>query len=358
VKKSQPLRAFLCVCVTVVAGILHVRVAYSQPYRNENVSFENGRGHVKLAGTLSVPSGTGAFPAVLLIAAAGPVGRDEDVEGHRVFAVLADYLVRRGIAVLRYDKRGVGASTGDFDNASFDDLVSDAAIAFHYLKTRPEVQAGHVGVIGHSEGGSIAPAVAVADADVAFVVAMAGSGLSGEVRITELQVYAAQQRGASTEQQAKIRVLCRQIFQTVATTPDDVRVGAGISGLIDAAVAAKTLDSKAAAATRELLTPALVRQELNDNPIEYLKKVHVPVLALVGSLDRTVPAGPYVEVMTPVLRTIPGSKVQVLPGLNHVMQTAHTGSPREFGTLKESISPLALQVIGDWVGMQAHSGPH
>ena len=108
-----------------------------RPYTNQEVSFNNDPGPVKLAGTFSVPNGEGPFPAVLLIAASGPEARDENADGHLVFVVLADHLLRQGVAVLRYDKRGVGASTGDFDKATFDDLVSDAAAAFRYLKSRP-----------------------------------------------------------------------------------------------------------------------------------------------------------------------------------------------------------------------------
>jgi hypothetical protein len=297
----------------------------------------------------------GPFPAVILIAASGSEGRDEEVAGHRVFVVLADYLLRQGVAVLRYDKRGVGASTGDLDKASFDDLVSDAATAFRYLKTRAEVNMKRLGIIGHSEGGSIAPAVAASDKDVAFVVAMAGSGLSGEFRITESQVYMARERGASSEQQNRIRALCQQIFRAVAATSDDVPARLGIKTLIDAAVARNTLKPEEAESTRELMTPQFVRRELQDNPVSYLARVHVPVLAFVGSLDRIVPAEPYVKAMRPALAGIPGSKVLVLPGLNHVMQTAHTGSPREFGVIEESISPRALKTIGDWIGEQAHN---
>jgi hypothetical protein len=289
---------------------------------------------------------------VLLIAASGPEGRDENAGGHLVFVVLADHLLRQGVAVLRYDKRGVGASTGDFDKATFDDLVSDAAAAFHHLKSRPEVDLHRAGVIGHSEGGSIGPAVAVTDKDVAFVVAMAGSGLSGEFRIAEHWVFVAKEGGASPEQQEKVRAMGRQIFRVVAATSDDAVASGRIAALIDAAVADKALGKREAADIRQLMTPQFVRMELNDNPLSYLKKVSVPVLALVGSLDHTVPAGPYVEAMRPVLETIPGSKLEVLPGLNHMMQTAQTGSARDSESSQESISPLALRAVGDWIAEQ------
>jgi uncharacterized protein len=212
-----------------------------------------------------------------------------------------------------------------------------------------------VGVIGHSEGGSIAPAVAAAGGNVAFVVAIAGSGLSGEVRITAIQVYLAQERGATPAQQTRVRSLFTQIFRAVASTTNDAAASAQVAALIDEAVGAKALSTEEATPIRQLMTPSFVREALNDNPVTYLKKVHAPVLALVGSLDRIVPAGPYVEVMQPVLNTIPGSKLQVLPGLNHVMQTAQTGSPMEFGTIEESISPVALKVIGDWVAQQVRT---
>jgi pimeloyl-ACP methyl ester carboxylesterase len=312
---------------------------------------------VEIAGTMSVPTGRAPFAAVLLIAASGPEGRDEEVAGHRVFVVLADSLLRKGIAVLRYDKRGVGESSGDLSTASFDDLVSDAAAAFRYLHARPNVDPKRVGIIGHSEGGSIAPAVAAVDQDVAFVVAMAGSGLSGEVRITEQQAYLAQEGGASIEQQAAVRVLVQRIFRTVAETSDDAAAGTRIAVLIDEAVKANTLSVERASTTRQFLTPVFVRQELNDDPLQYLKQVHVPVLALVGSLDRIVPAGLYVDAVRPVLAKIPGSEMRVLPGLNHVMQTARTGSAKEFGTIEETISPVALATIDDWVARQVHRAP-
>jgi uncharacterized protein len=314
----------------------------SKPYTDQDVAFANEAAHINLAGTFSVPNGKGPFPAVLLVAASGPEGRDEEVEGHHVFVVLSDYLLKRGIAVLRYDKRGVGKSTGDWSRATFDDLVADADAAFRYLKSRPEVNRRRLGVIGHSEGGSIAPAVAATDKDVAFVVAMAGSGLSGEVRICEQQAYMAKEmRGESAEQAASMRSLCYKIFSTVAKTPDDAVASRHIDELVATAKADEQL--------KKQLTLQFVRQELTDDPVKYVRQIHVPMLALIGTLDRIVPAEPYVAVMKPILARIPGSGLEVLNGLNHVMQTAQTGSPLEFGTIEETISPVALQAIGDWI---------
>jgi uncharacterized protein len=323
-----------------------------RPYVDQEVTFFNIRGAVKLLGILSLPDGEGPFPGVVLLAASGPEDRDEDVVGHKVFVVLADYLLRQGIAVLRYDKRGVGHSGGQPNQSTFEDRVSDAEVASRYLRNSPGINPRKVGIVGHSEGGSIAPAVAAADPDVSFVVAMAGSGLSGEFRVTQMQVTMAQLKGATPQQQSAIRDLSARIFRVVAENKDDAVASQHIDTLIDEAVKAHTLDGDAAEATRQIMTPSFVREALSDHPIDYLKKVHVPVLALVGSLDQTVPSGPYVEAMNPVLQQIPGSQVRVLPGLNHVMQTARTGSPAEFATLDETISPVALTAIGEWIKQQ------
>lgn len=323
-----------------------------RPYTDQEVTYTSDHGAIKLAGTLSLPNSKGPFPAVLLVAAAGQMTRDEDAEGHKVFVVLADYLLREGVAVLRYDKRGVGASSGNFDKASFADLVADADAGFRYLYNHPEIDRRHIGIIGHSEGGSIGPAVASVDKDVTFVVAMAGSGLSGEFRVINSQVYLAQSVGAPPEQQEAVRKIDEKIFNTVAQTPDDATARDRVAAVIDAALASKAITEDQAKETRQDLRVEFVRTELDDKPIEYLKKVRVPVLALVGTLDKIVPPDPYVKVMQPVIDTIPGSKLQVLPNLNHVMQTARTGSPQEFGTLEETISPVALKTIGNWIAQQ------
>jgi len=328
-----------------------------RPYTDSEVSYTSDHGGIRLVGTLSLPdSGKGPFPAVLLVAAQGPMTRDENVAGHKVFVVLADRLLRQGIAVLRYDKRGTGSSGGNYDKGTFADFVADAEAGMRYLEHRPEIDHHHLGIIGHSEGGSIGPAIAATNPNVAFLVAMAGSGLSGVFRVINSQVYLSASFGAPARQQEAIRAMDQKIFDVVAQTPDNTTAQARVNAVIDEALAANAITEDQAKQTRNTLTVGLVRTELDDKPIEYLKRVHVPMLALVGSLDKVVPADAYVPVMRPVLETIPGSKLQVLPNLNHVMQTAHTGSPREFGMLEETISPVALQVIGDWVSQQV--SPH
>jgi hypothetical protein len=154
--------------------------ASAAPYWHRDVYFDNTAGHDRLAGTLSVPNGKGPFPAVVLVSGTGHNTRDEDVWGHKVFLVLGDALNRKGFAVLRYDKRGVGGSSGNYDAATTADFASDAEAAVAWLKTRPQIDASRIGVLGHSEGGIIAPAVAAVDKSVAFVVMIAGPCIRGD----------------------------------------------------------------------------------------------------------------------------------------------------------------------------------
>ena len=150
------------------------------PYREEEVAYHNKAAGIQLAATLTTPTGTGPFPAVLLICGSGPHDRDESLQGHRPFLVLADYLTRKGIAVLRADKRGVGQSTGDDESATMTDFATDAEAGVAYLKTRAEVDAHRIGLVGHSEGAMVAPMVATHNSDVAFLVLMAGPGVPGD----------------------------------------------------------------------------------------------------------------------------------------------------------------------------------
>jgi pimeloyl-ACP methyl ester carboxylesterase len=323
------------------------------PYKNENVRFENPRAHLELAGTFSTPQGKGPFPAILLIAGAGPMDRDEGI-GHRFFLVHADNLLRRGIAVLRYDKRGVRESAGDFSTATFDDLVSDARAAFAYLQARPEVDKKRLGVLGHSEGGSIAPAVAVNDKAVSFLVLMAGSGLRGDVRTTEQSAMRAIENGASPEQAAKVKALWQQLFATFRAAPDDATANTRLAKLIDAAAASAVITAEQAGALRNSVNAAALREMIKDDPVVYMRQVaaRVPTLALIGSKDLVVLPEPWLAVMRPLLKVNPRSSVVELPDHNHGFQRSTTGYLREINTIEESASPLVLQTIGDWVVKQ------
>src|SRR5579883_2826453 len=191
------------------------------PYSEEEVVFDNKTDAVQLAGTLTLPKGGGPFPAVVLITGSGPQDRDETLFGHRPFLVLADYLTRRGIAVLRVDDRGVGKSTGDFNKATVEDFAKDTFAGLEYLKSRKEIDGKRIGLIGHSEGATVASLLASRSTEVAFIVLMAGPGLKGDelwYSQTALMLKAA---GASAQQVKKYRQVQKQLVAIIQGEKND-----------------------------------------------------------------------------------------------------------------------------------------
>jgi len=190
------------------------------PYRSEDVSYENAKAAVKFAGTLTLPSGSGPFPAVLLITGSGPQDRDENIFGHKPFLVIADFLTRRGIAVLRVDDRGVGASTGDLTKATEDDLTDDALAGVAFLRGRADIQPARIGLIGHSEGADVAARSAARSTDVAFIVMLAGTGIPGEELLVSQGEAIMRASGASDEQIERNTEVQRAMFRIVREQQD------------------------------------------------------------------------------------------------------------------------------------------
>jgi fermentation-respiration switch protein FrsA (DUF1100 family) len=329
------------------------------PYDEKEVVYENKKAGVKLAGTLTLPPSGGPFPAVLLITGSGAQDRDEAVFGHRPFLVLADYLTRRGIAVLRVDDRGVGKSTGDRAKATSEDFAGDALAGVEYLKSIKEINPKQIGLIGHSEGGIIAPMVAIQSPDVAFIVLMAGTGLTGE-QILYLQtalIYKA--GGASDEAIAKDRKLKEQMFAVVKQEKDSVAAQKRLRKLLTDALAQMNEQEKQVLgysqdmpdiSIKEMLSPWF-RYFLTYDPKPTLMKVKCPVLAINGEKDMQVPPKENLPAIEQALKA-GGSKdytVKELPGLNHLFQKAETGSPTEYSKIEETISPTALDMMGDWI---------
>ena len=315
------------------------------PYRSEDVVYDGPAG--KLAGTLTMPQSGGPFAAAILIAGSGPHDRDETIFGHKPFLVLADYLTRHGMAVLRSDKRGVGQSAGDGASATTEDYAADVQAALAYLKTRKEIDPAKIGLIGHSEGGLIAPMVATKDKSVAFVVLMAGPGLRGD-RILVMQGHLIMQAmGASQEQLDTNDRIERQVLDAViaAKTPEDARASAKAVlvaaklGLPDAAV-----DARVAA-----VASPWFRYFLTYDPAPALAAVQCPMLALNGDKDLQVPAQ---EDLAAIKAANPRATTIALPGLNHLFQTAKTGSLTEYSEIEETIAPVALETIDTWIAQQ------
>ena len=322
------------------------------PYREDLVVYQGGADRVRLSGTLTIPAGRGPFPAVVLVAGSGPQGRDETVFGHPIFLVLADYLTRHGIAVLRYDKRGIGQSTGNLAAATSQDFAMDANASVAYLKSRPEIDVNEIGLIGHSEGGIIAPMVAEMDRTVAFIVLMAGPGVRGDQIIMAQTKAIALAMGTSETAIAANEAFERRFLDALLAAKDqrgaelavaDVLKGAGVP---DAAV-----DAQAKAASSDWY-----RFYLQYDPAPALRRLRLPVLAVIGSKDVQVTADQNLSALREALKDDPDAKVVELPGLNHLFQTAKTGAPSEYGDIEETISPTALDLIEHWIAERVTAG--
>jgi hypothetical protein len=317
------------------------------PYAEETVTFPSLARGVTLAGTLTLPKTPGPHAAVVLVSGSGPNGRDELVAGHRIFLVLSDYLTRRGFAVLRYDKRGVGKSTGNYDTATTADFASDAEAGVAWLKTRSEVDPHKIGLVGHSEGGTIAPMAAVADPAVAFIVMMAGSGVPGDQIIVEQGRLIAMADGESKEKADEDAEKERETLAAVETEKSP----AALKRLLGVKLAAEGAPDAQIDAQVKTLTSPWIRFFLTYDPAVSLRKLTIPVLALNGSLDLQVPPAQNLPPIRKALAEAGNQHAEVdeLPGLNHLFQSAKTGSPAEYGQIEETISPVALDKIANWI---------
>jgi pimeloyl-ACP methyl ester carboxylesterase len=332
------------------------------PYEEIEVAYENKKGGVKLAGALTLPRSGGPFPAVLLITGSGPQDRDETLFGHKPFLVLADYLTRRGIAVLRVDDRGVGGSTGKTSEATSADFADDVLAGVEFLKGRKEINSSQIGLIGHSEGGIIAPLVASRSKDVAFIVLLAGTGLPGE-EILYLQAAALLKlAGADAALLARQKALQARLFGIVRGEKDNAVAEKKVRAALEEAIAKLTKEE-----TKQVLDPLgglsgmdaqvqmvlspWFRHFLDYDPRPALRKVTCPVLALNGEKDVQVPAEVNLKAIAAALKEAGNKDVTTLqlPRLNHLFQTCKTGAVTEYGAIEETLAAAALETIADWI---------
>ncbi len=325
------------------------------PYATRDVTFPSAAADkITLAGTISLPQGTGPYPAVVLLTGSGAQDRDEALLGHKPFLVIADHLTRAGFAVLRFDDRGVGGSQGVLDRATQTDLAGDARGALEFLAKQPEVAADRVGLLGHSEGAMIAARAAALDKRVKFVVMLAGPGVAGrELMPMQLAAIARAQGAAQADIDAQVKEQ-RELLDALVAGKPRAEIEAILRRLI-AVQAPKANEQQAgalvAASLGSLDTPWF-RDFLRADPRVDLRKLKTtPVLALIGSLDLQVPAEQNLPEIERALAKA-GNKaatVKALPGLNHLFQRAKTGSPGEYGDIEETMSPDALDELTRWL---------
>ena len=332
------------------------------PYGEEEVAFASS--DITLAGTLTLPPGDALVPALLLITGSGPQDRNEEVFGHKPFLVIADHLTRAGYAVLRVDDRGVGGSTGSDAQATYRDLVGDALAAVALLRAHQRVDPERIGVLGHSQGGRLAPqAVLAADGDIAFAILLAGPAVDGfsvlvaqNERIIELRMRAADPSvsdhavaGAIADQVAFLQAL-RSLLEAEnldgARALVRQRVETQLEALPDGVTVQEIVEAQQAA-----LTSAVFRAFVFDDPQPFLRRLTVPTLALFGSLDTQVLAEQNEDRMREALAAAanPDATVITFPGLNHLMQPAITGISDEYAAIETTIDPAVLETITQWL---------
>jgi pimeloyl-ACP methyl ester carboxylesterase len=309
------------------------------PYEEEEVTVENVTANVKLAGTFTHPKEGGPFPAVFLITGSGPQDRDEALMGHRPFLVLSDHFTRKGIAVLRVDDRGTAKSTGNFAGATTEDFAGDAQACLDHLKGRKDVDPARIGLVGHSEGGLIAPLLASRTKDVAFVVMLAGPGLPGDEIILRQSALIGKASGATDEEIAQASERQKKILAVAKKQAPREDLEKELRGLLPPG-----------AKTDQVLSP-WYRFFLAYDPRPALRSVHCPVLALNGEKDLQVPPD---EDLTEIEKALGEAKnkdvtTKKLPGLNHLFQTCKTGTPAEYATIEETMAPAALEAISSWI---------
>lgn len=329
------------------------------PYTELEVSVQNKEAGIRLAGTMTVPQGKGQHPAVILFTGSGTQDRDMTLLGHKPFLVLADHLTRQGFAVLRLDDRGAGMSGGNAAAATTQDFASDAQTAYTFLKGRKEVNPDKIGLLGLSEGALIAAKVAAANKDVAFVVLMAGNAIPGTELLVAQNEAIFKAAGTPDETLQKLLRLRRAQFEVAATEANTQEAARKISVLEREAKATITeqeqkllgLTPQSEKGIVAQLSSPWMRYYLAYDPAPTLQRLKMPVLALIGSKDLQVPASINLAATEKALKG-GGNKhytVKELPRLNHIFQTANTGLHTEYAAIEETMAPLALETVSQWM---------
>jgi uncharacterized protein len=332
------------------------------PYYAEEVIFENKKDSIKLAGTLTLPQKDGVFPAVILITGSGPQNRDEELLGHKPFLILADHLARNGIAVLRFDDRGTFESKGNFKTATTMDFATDVEAALTYLLTRKEIDKKKIGLIGHSEGGIIAPIVAAKSKSVDFIVLLAGTGIPGGQLLLMQQELIGKASGASEADLQQSQKINSGVFEIVTKSTNTEKLTADLTDYLKKALLSDTTAKVPAGMTEDEFINGQVKQITSPwmvffikyNPAIILEKVKCPVLALNGSKDLQVPPKVDLDAIKTALEKGGNKHVTTieLPGLNHLFQECQTGSPDEYAKIEQTMSPVALDEITKWILIQ------
>lgn len=328
------------------------------PYHSEEVRFPSEGGKIELSGTLTLPKKTGRFSTVILVSGSGPQNRDEEFMGHKPFLVLADYLAKKGIAVLRYDDRGFAQSTGDHMSATSKDFAHDVLSAITYLKSRKEVKKNQIGLIGHSEGGLIAPMVAAGSKDVGFMVLLAGPGVPGDqILLRQIELLGKAQGNKEAIVRKEITT-SKGAFELIKKFENDASLETRLREFITKAIAEDTntlipegvnIDDFINMQITQLTRP-WTTYFLKYDPAISLREVQCPVLAINGGKDVQV-APENLKAIQGALKEGGNKKVTIkeFPNMNHLFQECKTGAISEYATIEQTFAPQVLEEISSWI---------
>lgn len=329
------------------------------PYYTEDVKFINREENFYLSGTLSLPDSTGKYPAVILISGSGPQNRDEELLGHKPFLVISDFLTRNGFAVLRFDDRGTARSEGDFSKATSDDFANDLESAFNYLRSRKEINNKKIGLMGHSEGGIIAPIVAAKNKKIAFIVMLAGTGVPGDQIMLEQQKLIGRATGMKEKDIEKTWEINENIFSIIKQNQDQNELNSKLKIYLSQAVKDFPKEDNPKSMSEEEIVDKTIEQMANPwmihfirfDPKTALQKVKCPVLAVNGEKDLQVSPEQNLGTIKQILNEAGNKKVTIkeFEGLNHLFQHCTTGSPYEYSAIQETFSEDVLKYIDNWI---------
>ena len=318
-------------------------------YYKENIKFENKSERIFLAGTLTLPKKEGVYPAVILISGSGPQNRNEEILGHKPFLVLADYLTKKGFAVLRYDDRGVGKSEGDFSTATSADFATDVESAFAYLKTRKEINTKKIGLIGHSEGGLIASMVASKNKDIRFIILLAGPGLRGDKLLLLQKEKIERAMGTPESEILQGQKVFSELYQMMAEKKEGSQLKNYLTNQKDLPLKEGDIN-----AVVNQLNSNWMRYYINYDPATALSKTKCALLALNGENDLQVAFRENLDTIKNASSKAKNNNTtfKSYPKLNHLFQNSVSGSPSEYQTIEETFSPMVLQDVADWMLLQ------
>ncbi len=369
-KKTFLLLAAIVLLVVAVAGYFYFQNSQRPnrpqeptgpfPYLAEEISFNNATAHITLSGTLTIPANANQkYPAVILISGYGPQNRDSEWIGHKPFLILADHLTRLGIAVLRYDDRGFEKSTGNYQSGTSLDFATDVESAVQFLKSRKEIDAKNIGLIGHSDGAMIAPMVATRSTDICFIVMLAGPGIPGGELLAKRQELLERKLGKPESEIQKSKKYLETLTGIIVNTEDEKSLSIALQKFAMETKDQIPADQLPAGMTKDefisrqitMLTSPWFKYFLTYDPKATLEKVKCPVLALTGDKDVQAPSVENLQAIESALRSGGNTDVSIkeLKGLNHMFQECHTGMIDEYVKIEQTFSPMALDEISQWV---------